>query len=269
MKPFLKWAGNKYRIIDKLKEVLPPGSRLVEPFCGSGSVFLNTEYDSYLVCDINLDLINLFSILKEEGQDFIQYAKSYFKSEFNNVDAFLELRHTFNSTLDPRKKSALFIYLNKHCFNGLCRYNTSGKFNVPFGRYKSPYFPEMELYYFHIKSKRAKFVCSDFSSTFRDLDQGDVVYCDPPYSTLEDNYGVGFTAYSPVPFSLDFDHKNLVCLAKMAARQKIPVIISNHDTTKTRELYEGATIHTFEVQRSISCKGSSRKKVPELLAFYL
>ena len=73
-RPFLKWAGGKFRLIDRINKLLPPGNRLIEPFIGSGAVFLNTDYEHYLLGDINPDLINLYNYLKQEGQDFIDYA---------------------------------------------------------------------------------------------------------------------------------------------------------------------------------------------------
>ncbi|MCY7367238.1 MAG: Dam family site-specific DNA-(adenine-N6)-methyltransferase, partial [Chamaesiphon sp.] len=133
MKPFLKWAGSKYKIIDKITESLPDGNRLIETFVGSGSVFLNTNYHEYIVADTNADLINLYSCIKDKGIDFIEYAKHLFVSENNNQESFYSLRKEFNETQDVDKKSAIFIYLNRHCFNGLCRYNSKNQFNVPFG----------------------------------------------------------------------------------------------------------------------------------------
>ena len=134
MKPFLKWAGGNYRLIDRIQSVLPAGNRLIEPFVGSGAVFLNTNYKSNLLTDSNPDLINLFKNLQNEGQNFINYCSSFFVPENNNELAFYQFREEFNTTTDIRKKSALFGYLNRHCFNGLCRYNSKGGFNVPFGR---------------------------------------------------------------------------------------------------------------------------------------
>src|SRR5262249_42922300 len=140
MKPFLKWAGNKYPLLDRIKRTLPKKKRrLVEPFAGSAAVFLNTDYPDYLLTDANVDLITLYQHLKTEGPDFIHFCRDFFKPETNRKDVYLEFRDTFNQTLDCRLKSALFLYLNKHGFNGLCRYNAGGKYNVPFGRYLKPY----------------------------------------------------------------------------------------------------------------------------------
>lgn len=146
-KPFLKWAGSKRKSIDFIKENLGIShNRLVEPFVGSGAIFLNTDYDEYLLCDLNKDLINLYNILIDNGHKFIDVCSSFFTGEYNNEEDYYKFREHFNNTENVEYKSILFLYLNRHCFNGLCRYNKSGKFNVPFGRYKKPYFQEMSYY---------------------------------------------------------------------------------------------------------------------------
>ena len=137
MRPFLKWPGSKYRIVDAIKARLPEGNRLVEPFVGSGAVFLNTDYNRYLLNDNNPDLINLYRILKKEGEPFIQFCRTFFTPENNSATKYYEFRHLFNTTDDRRLKSALLVYLNRHGFNGLIRYNLQHEFNVPFGEYKS------------------------------------------------------------------------------------------------------------------------------------
>ena len=157
MKPFLKWAGNKYQIVERIKEQLPPGKRLIEPFVGSGAVFVNTTYDAYLLADANGDLIQLYQHLQAEGDEFIAYAQQFFVAKTNTKEQFYHFRTEFNRTDDTRYKSALFVYMNKHCFNGLCRYNQKGEYNVPFGRYKKPYFPEKELRFFHQHAQNAEF----------------------------------------------------------------------------------------------------------------
>ena len=145
MKPFLKWAGGKYRIIDKIISALPKKKTLIEPFVGSGAVFLNTEYENYILADTNTDLISLYLILQEHGIEFIRFTESLFSDTNNHEKVFYELRNEFNITKDVERKAAIFVYLNRHCFNGLCRYNSKGEFNVPFGRYSKPYFPFQEM----------------------------------------------------------------------------------------------------------------------------
>jgi DNA adenine methylase len=134
-KPFLKWAGGKHKLVEVLAESLADGDRLVEPFVGSGAVFMGTNYKRYLLCDTNADLIGLFNNLKNNTDKLVKEAQEFFSGKYKTEEAFYELREKFNKLeADDITKSALFVYLNKHAFNGLCRYNSKGFFNVPFGR---------------------------------------------------------------------------------------------------------------------------------------
>ncbi len=266
MKPFLKWAGGKLRIVDRIKALLPPGQRLVEPFVGSGALFLNTDYAAYLLADANADLINLYQQLQQGGQPFIDYCASFFTAANNDEATFYTLRRHFNQTGDPLAKAALFVYLNKHCYNGLCRYNGRGEFNVPFGRYKQPYFPAVELAAFQQKAQSATFVVQDFVTTMNAAQPDDVVYCDPPYTPLSAT--ANFTSYSADGFGVA-EQQKLAVMADLLRQRGITVVISNHDTPFTRLLYATANEQQyFGVQRHISCNGANRNKADEVLALY-
>jgi DNA adenine methylase len=265
MKPFLKWAGNKYQIIDTLRKHLPKGNRLIEPFVGSGAAFLNIYFPRFYLADTNEDLITLFTQLQNGGEDFIDYCRGFFVPNNNDADVYYALRERFNFTEDPKEKAALFLYLNKHGYNGLCRYNQSGGFNVPFGRYKKPYFPTKEMRYFQQRALQATFVCDDFLTTMELAELRDVVYCDPPYVPLSDTSN--FTSYSAGGFSAA-QQLTLALMARKLAARGVPVVISNHDTEFTRDVYAGAEIISFDVQRYISCNGDNRGKAQELLAIF-
>jgi len=187
LRPFLKWAGNKYRIREHILSKLPESKRLIEPFMGSGAIFMNSSFTDYLLADNNLDLVNLYHILQKEGEKFIQYTERLFKPENNEKEQYYALRDQFNNTKSVRKKSALFIYLNRHGYNGLCRYNSSGEFNVPFGRFDFPKCPSVAMQNFLEKSQSAEIVHADFIDVMKMAKKGDVVYCDPPYVPLTKN----------------------------------------------------------------------------------
>jgi len=267
MRPFLKWAGGKTRIVDRIRDVLPEGQRLIEPFVGSGALFLNVEFRCYLLADANRDLINCYQQVQSGGAEFVERCAAYFTPANNSADAYYELRDRFNATVDPLERAALFVYLNRHGYNGLCRYNSSGGFNVPFGRYAKPYFPEEEMLSFWRKSALCRFQVADFLRTMDSAEPGDVVYCDPPYVPLSST--ANFTSYSADSFNLE-SQRALAEKATELAHRGIPVIISNHDTPFTRSIYEDADeLSYFEVQRHISCDGSNRSKAAELLAVFL
>lgn len=261
----LKWAGSKFQILDTIRKYLPTGNRLIEPFVGSGTVFFNTRFDNYLLNDINHDLINFYRQLQTDGEDFITYARSFFQPENNTEEAYYRLRDTLNTTTDVRLKSALFLYLNRFGYNGLCRYNSKGKSNVPFGRYKKPYFPQKELELFIEKSRSAVFTCKDFSTVMRQARAGDVIYCDPPYVPL--SLTANFTSYAAAGFA-EAEQIHLAELAEEMSSQGVTVMISNHDTPFTREIYAQARKHSFDVRRTISCNGTRRDMAKEILAVY-
>jgi DNA adenine methylase len=265
VRPFLKWPGGKHRLLPRICAVLPPGQRLIEPFAGSCAVSLGTEYPRYLLADANHDIINLYLHLKRERQSFIDYCCSFFQETYNRAEIYYALRALFNETSDLRLKAALFVYLNRHTYNGLCRYNAQGQFNAPFGRYKLPYFPEAEMQTFIAKAKQVTFLRSDFVETMQRARRGDVVYCDPPYTPLSET--ANFTDYSTGGFGVE-DQETLAELAEQLARRGIPVVISNHDTPFIRELYANARIEAFQVQRYISQDILNRRKAAEVLAIF-
>lgn len=265
MKPFLKWPGNKYQIIDRIKQSLPLRDRLIEPFVGSGAVFLNSHYPNYLLADNNVDLINLYNDLKHFGISFIDYCRSFFTEENNTESKFYDMRKLFNTTNDATLKSALFVYLNKHCYNGLCRYNSKGEFNSPFGRYQKPYFPTKEMLNFYSVVQKATLETNDFRVTMLKAKKGDVVYCDPPYVPLSETSN--FTSYSSGGFGFK-EQIELAEIARELSRKGVIVVISNHDTEFIIKEYSQASIEKFQVQRYISCNGNNRCKVNEVLAIF-
>lgn len=262
-KPFLKWAGSKRKIVSIIREnVGIVEGRFIEPFVGSGVVFLNVEADEYILSDLNPDLINLFKIIQAEGQEFIDFAEGFFNNS-NNEKMFYESRLQFNETTASHIKAALFIYLNRHAFNGLCRYNLSNKFNVPYGRYKTVYFPREELLYFANNTKKCIFLNQDFRETLLLTKPNDVVYCDPPYAAISKTSN--FNTYCGGGFNEE-DQKSL---ATIAENSNCKFIISNNLTNFTSCLYSNADeIIELDVQKSISGKSEGRQKTKEVLVIY-
>lgn len=267
MRPPLKWAGGKFRLLDRILPALPSGSRLVEPFVGSGAVFLNADFPAYLLCDLNEDLIFFFRTLTEEGDAFIREARGLFTPATNTAEAYYAFRNRFNSLAPGKERALLFLYLNRHGFNGLVRYNRKGDFNTPFGRYAAPYFPGDELTAVARKARDAdvEFIVADFRASFAALREGDVVYCDPPYAPLSAT--ANFTSYTASDFGPE-EQRELAECAVRAFRQGRRVVLSNHDTPPIRRLYRGARISSFDVRRTISCDGQKRSCAKEILAVY-
>jgi DNA adenine methylase len=263
-KAFLKWAGGKSQSVEFIKQALPQKiERFVEPFVGSAVVSLNVDADSYLLADYNQDLINIYMAIKTYGPEFINYCKSFFK-DGNDKSVFYYNRSRFNTLDYTEERAALFLYLNRHAFNGLCRYNSSGGFNVPFGKYKTIYFPENEMMLFHEKAQKFDFVCCSFEETFKKQKNGDVFYCDPPYIPL--NTTAYFTDYTDKGFPFEYQKE----LVRFAEESICKVLISNHWVPNvTEDLYKkGDTTLRKNINRSISAKASGRGKVEEVLVVY-
>ncbi|END1167103.1 Dam family site-specific DNA-(adenine-N6)-methyltransferase, partial [Salmonella enterica subsp. enterica] len=204
----LKWAGGKFDVVPQLREHLPKAGYLIEPFVGGGSVFMNTDYDRYVLCDSNPALINFYRLLTYNTTALIDRAWSLFR-DGGTREAYERNRQTFNTiTLATARLrgeylewAALFLYLNRHGFNGMHRTNQKGEFNIPFGKHSLPYFPYMEMRLFADKARETmtRFVCADFRTTMKGLPDichgisfhadklsDAVIYCDPPYLPLKD-----------------------------------------------------------------------------------
>ncbi|HDS7013027.1 TPA: Dam family site-specific DNA-(adenine-N6)-methyltransferase [Klebsiella variicola] len=259
----IKWAGGKTRAMPQLLKHLPKADCLIEPFVGSGTVFMNTEYRRYVVCDSNRALINFFRALTSDTERLIDTARGMFLGG-NNEEQYYKRRALFNSMQwsDTGKAdtallyAALFLYLNRHCFNGVYRINQKGDHNVPFGKYAAPYFPADEMRSFAEKANDTKaiFMHSDFRLSIRSAvyaSDDAVIYCDPPY--IPSSATANFTAYGK-PFTLD-DHRYLVTNLLNAHRQHgTRSVISNSDTQETREIYHPFKLHALSVRRSVSAK---------------
>jgi len=266
-KSFLKWAGGKIKLLPKLRELgIEGGKRYIEPFVGSGVVALNMPHQEIIIGNTNEGLIDLWNGLATNGKSCLKDCIEVFKTS-NTEDIYYNYRNVFNNTLHPHIKAYLFLYLNKHCFNGLCRFNSKGEFNVPYNHRKTPpTCPKKELLHAIEVCKRMTILKQGFEKTFDMVKKGDMVFNDPPYVPLSKT--ASFTSYTKDGFTLH-DQEKLVELSKAAAKKGATVFISNHDTPYTRELYKDSTyMESINMARNISCKGNTRKSVKELIVIY-
>lgn len=259
-KTILKWAGSKVRIMEQLRPHLPKAKRLVEPFAGSCAVMMNTDYEQYLIADANPDLIGLYHCISDPIEDFFE-SLSFCWERFNKREIYNSVRDRFNcdSNQHVYNRAADFLILNRHCYNGLCRYNQKGGFNVPFGKYKKPYFPEKEIIAFEKKAQLADIVCLEWQDTLSLVEDNDGVYCDPPYM------GNNFTQYHTAGFT-DADHEALaIALKDINDIQGNPITVSNSPEAKALYADLGFTIHEIEAPRTIAGNGK-RMPAKEIIA---
>lgn len=263
-----KWAGGKFGVLEQIFRYLPEGKRLIEPFVGGGAVFMNAGYQENLLNDVNADLINFYKTLQREAHSLITLAHRFFQ-DYNTQEGFLAVRNAFNKQVyDDLHRAAAFLFLNRHCFNGLTRYNQAGEFNVGYGKYKTPYFPLQEMEAFLGAEGRSEFVCGDFAAVIETAGEGDVIFCDPPYEPLPNTEG--FTNYSGHDFKFE-EQKRLVSLLTDAHRRGAKVLITNSGAPNIRELYHdsGFRVEHLFARRSVSCKGDTRGVAHDVLGVLL
>jgi DNA adenine methylase len=259
--PVLKWAGGKRHLAPKIKEVFDaylvsvPEARLVDPFCGGFSVPFGVKPEKCLASDANPHLMNLYRWL-QAGLTWDEDTGIRFE---NSSEAFYENRTKFNTLCASREfwtreGALLFYYLNKTGFNGLCRFNKSGYFNVPFGSYKNiNYCKDLTVYRDSLEGWDLFY--GDFATL--PLKPTDFIYADPPYD-------VEFTQFH----SRDFTWSDQERLAAFLANHPGPVLASNSSTVRIIELYskQGFQVLKLDAPRRISCTGD-RTPAEEILAY--
>lgn len=250
--PPLKWAGGKRWLVPHLMPLWRPHAhrRLVEPFCGAVAVTLALRPHRALLNDSNPHVMNFYAWVKA-GLKLTLWME-------NDRELFYVHRKRFNELLrqdgaTTAEAAALFYYLNRTCFNGLCRFNGKGEFNVPFGRYKTIAYAR-DFNACEQAFARWEFTSTDFAAV--PLDPQDFVYADPPFDA-------GFTQYAKEGFHWE----DQVRTAEWLARHPGPVALSNQATERIVELYEklGFQLTYLDAPRRISCTGE-RKPVREVLA---
>ncbi|EPL8679516.1 DNA adenine methylase [Klebsiella michiganensis] len=266
-RPIFKWAGGKFSVLQEVSKHLPHGARLIEPFVGGGSVFTNAGYKDNLLNDVNPDLINFYQVLSSQGTTLIELAQEFF-CDHNNAKGYLDIREKFNNQeYTSLERAAAFLYLNRHCYNGLTRYNLAGGFNVGYGKFKHPLFPTEALFSFLFAqcTSTRTFMRGDFENVVNMAGASDVVFCDPPYEPLPDT--MGFTSYSGTPFLFDSQERLTAALVAAHARGA-KIVITNSGAPLIRSLYldNGFTIHQLPTRRSVSCKSQTRNTAFDIIA---
>lgn len=250
--PLLKWAGGKRWLVPRMEALWAAHRqrRLVEPFVGSMAIALGVQPQRALLNDTNPHLINFYRWLQKGLTIDIEMA--------NDRDLYYRHRQRFNELIqrgegDSQEAAELFYYLNRTCYNGLCRFNNQGEFNVPFGRYKTINYTEDFRMYKAILAGW-ELISGDFTAIKVEAD--DFIYADPPYD-------VEFTNYSPGGFSWEDQER----LAAWLAQHPGPVVASNQATPRIMDLYQrlGFATEVVDAPRRIACNGD-RTPAPEMLA---
>jgi len=253
-KPFLKWAGGKTQLLGELDRFIPEEyGTYIEAFLGGGALFFHLRPPKAILSDINPELINCYTTVKDNIESLIAELKIFKDSEA----FYYEIRATDLTTLNNIERAARFIYLNRTCFNGLYRENKNGEFNVPYGKYKNPHFcDENRLYIAHEALQGAKLVCANYKIVLKRYAQyGDLVFLDPPYVPV--GKFSDFQRYTK-DFFYDDDHIELRDEFNRLEKIGAKVILTNSNVEFVHELYKGHKIEIFNTKRLISSKSSTR-----------
>ena len=276
MKPLLKWAGGKARLARDINRAFggPCAGTYHEPFAGSGAVFLyrrsiGAVRGPAVLSDLNDKLMATHRAIRDEVESVLDELARLPAEDWR--ERYYQVREAYNAgPWEGAAHAARFLWLNRAGFNGLYRENRRGLFNVPVGRYKRVALPSAER--FRAVSQMfqgVELVASGFTEALERAQQGDHVYCDPPYVPLSET--ARFTAYCSSPFGLE-QQLALAGAALTAARRGAKVVLSNHDLPVVRDdLYPLADgfrhVDRMQVSRAISRKASSRStRVSELVA---
>lgn len=263
LKPFLRWAGGKRRLVPFLLNSVPSDvNRGIywEPFLGAGSLFFALRPRRAVISDRNAQLIACFRAVRDHPDLVLKYVRMH--AARTSDDYYKKIRLRYNKSRDSIAKAAMFIYLNKTCFNGIWRVNRKGEFNVPYGFKEPPAIPSKnDLLVASIALKNAEIRAEDFRGVLTGAQSGDFVYLDPPYPPL--NGTSYFTHYTKDRFC-DDDQEAVVRMASLLANRGCRVMISQARTPRIVKSFNNWHIEVLSVVRWITCK-SKRHRVEEVV----
>lgn len=262
VKPFLRWAGGKYKLVDVIYKFVPQNiNHYWEPFLGAGSLFFKLSPLKATLSDLNKSLIECYRQIQLNPEEVSRCINEILIN--HSEDEYYKTRHKYNSTkLFDCNKAAMFIYLNKTCFNGMYRVNTQNQFNVPYGKIINPAIPSKEDL-INVSNKLANINLSSFSyeQILKDVSCNDFVYLDPPYPPISNTSK--FVDYTKEKFTMN-DQQKVALFASDLSSKGCKIMISNANTPFIVELYKDWNIHITTTNRTISCK-KERYKVEELI----
>lgn len=282
----LKWAGGKERLLDDLYNRFPKAyERYHEPMIGGGALFFDLEPEGATINDTNVRLTNFYKQVRDHPRELIELCRSFKGPEsppnpskgFSETDRdgreiknyYYQQRALFNrrpngEKFDPLGEAALLLYLNRTCYNGLYRENSSGEFNVPIGRYSNPDWVRAEQVREAAEVlQHAEIYNRDFSYILDVAEAGDVVYFDPPYEPMSPT--ANFTEYSAVGFDRR-DQKRLLDVAQQLDEEGVYVLLSNSGVMYEMYKERGFYVDTVGASRPISSDPETRGEVDEIIA---
>jgi DNA adenine methylase len=262
LSPFLKWAGGKRQLLDKIIDRMPKSfNNYYEPFIGGGALLFELQPAKAVINDINASLINAYITIAEKPFEFIS-AVTELDSQIpeDGKAYYYSLRERYNDKLVKTEYdtelAALFVFLNKHCFNGLYRVNAKGLFNVPYNNSKRESINNESIIAISEYLKNVKIMQGDFEKACNDAQRGDFVFFDSPYAPLNPT---SFESYTKEGFDIE-SHKRLANLFEKLTDKGCYCMLTNHNTEFINDLYgnKGYKIDVVSVKRMINSNASKR-----------
>lgn len=261
--PFVKWAGGKRQLLDRIKERLPlKYNNYFEPFVGGGAVLFELKPEKAIINDINVSLINAYKVIAHNTQDFLEYINTLDNGMWEDGKAyFYAMRERYNDKIMQEEydveMAALFVFINKHCFNGLYRVNGKGLFNVPYNNSRRSSIDSNLIVNLSGYLKNIQIMQGDFENVCQNAARHDFVFFDSPYAPLNPT---SFESYTKEGFDME-SHKRLSKLFDKLTDRGCYCMLTNHNTEFINELYggKGYRMEVTSVKRMINSDASNRK----------
>lgn len=261
--PFVKWAGGKRQLLDRIKERLPlKYNNYFEPFVGGGAVLFGLKPEKAIINDINASLINAYKVIAHNTQDFLEYINTLDNGMWEDGKAYYyTLRERYNDKIMQEEydveMAALFVFINKHCFNGLYRVNGKGLFNVPYNNSRRSSIDSNLIVNLSVYLENIQIMQGDFENVCQNAARRDFVFFDSPYAPLNPT---SFESYTKEGFDME-SHKRLSKLFDKLTDRGCYCMLTNHNTEFINELYgkKGYRMEVTSVKRMINSDASNRK----------
>lgn len=264
--PFLKWVGGKRQLMSDIEPLIPSKiSTYYEPFIGGGAVFLNQQPKKAVINDYNAELINVYEVVRDKVDELIEDLATHENESEYFYKIRIQDREEGFDELSALKRASRVIYLNKTCFNGLYRVNSSGEFNTPFGRYKSPNIvnePVLRAVSRYLQNNDIELLSGDFEDALKGARKGAFVYLDPPYDPVSKSSN--FTGYVEGGFGSDQQERLRDVCIKLH-QKGVKFLLSNSATPFIKDLYKDFEIIEVGAKRHINSVASKRGEVTEVL----
>ena len=260
--PFVKWAGGKRQLLSKIKERMPEQyNDYYEPFVGGGAVVLELQPENAVINDINKSLINAYTQIANNPDEFLD-AVNMLDNEMwdDGKEYYYSIREHYNDKLMREEfdieLAALFVFINKHCFNGLYRVNGKGLFNVPYNKSRKASVDKKAIVETSKYLRSINIINGDFENACRDAQAGDFVFIDSPYAPLKPT---SFESYTKEGFDVE-SHRRLANLFDEISERGCYCMLTNHNTEFINELYgnKGYSVDVVSVKRMINSDASNR-----------